>query len=922
MDKQWFPTAGILLAASLVLSASVLPLPSAQQGSSKKPSLPPGILRGTIGGVLSLDAARGQEAPEAVLLKSPLQSAPLGSTGASGRATTAPSSSVLTKSMTPRPPELQPESPVAGPAEAALAPGSLEMAAILLSSASPVRGSGQKCSKSSGLCVTVPAPASATLKTVTPRQTWQPAGAPFAPTSLASMSGPAHWLWYVLGRHPSNASTSVWFAMRPGHFRPETSTPLTLAPRSLGSPDRLPFASTANIPTVTEPLPSEAPGTSWLDRTSGALIVDSRSSTDADTSSPGPGPSGATVLLLPSAKPPPQLSSTFSSPHPPPPISLSLSLSPPPPISPSPVLTPNSSVTPGARGPLSPAMSAFAPSTEDLPLNTSSFAPALPLLMVPQPATLQGMAQPVPASPAHTAILSLQHSSSLPLSPPSFGSPRVPRSSDPTQSSALPYPGQDIFFQDSVYSTPGLGHVTHSVTFQIISEAFSATLQSPAPLKRWLLSEHIRHQLQPMYQEAFPNFKGVGVLVFGPGSATVNASLVFGGQPGPSARNILWILYRKVKASRWMLGSLTLAENSLASDGSSLTDLALETIRICFTSMRPFLPQTFLPGSEPFVLLEKQILQLVTPLVSEFYKMHPQEGPLILFSNVNQWVSVYMEYKFHNPIPTHLRGLADYLAHSIRESTLQKSSITANGEKADLALYEMWLLIPGQPFTKALEDKTSPDFQEHQQQLTTLLTMVLRPLQNFAQVVVEEVWPEPLTAKVGATFFGAMPAKALIQERVRQALSFLREAEGLWVEMFIPELSTPSSSASSQPGAHVPSYAFLNLNLLLATLILVLGQAPARPPSQKGVGKDLKLDYTAILSQDLSSTWLRQLTRGNLPPDSWDINSGLEATLGTLVPGLELDPPERKETQLGWDTDLPDISGAWGLAATENTEGP
>jgi hypothetical protein len=58
------------------------------------------------------------------------------------------------------------------------------------------------------------------------------------------------------------------------------------------------------------------------------------------------------------------------------------------------------------------------------------------------------------------------------------------------------------------------------------------------------------------------------------------------------------------------------------------------------------------------------------------------------------------------------------------------------------------------------------------------------------------------------------------------------------------------------------------------------GQAPARPPSQKGVGKDLKLDYTAILSQDLSSTWLRQLTRGNLPPDSWDINSGLEATLG------------------------------------------
>lgn len=40
------------------------------------------------------------------------------------------------------------------------------------------------------------------------------------------------------------------------------------------------------------------------------------------------------------------------------------------------------------------------------------------------------------------------------------------------------------------------------------------------------------------------------------------------------------------------------------------------------------------------------------------------------------------------------------------------------GEKAELVLYEMWLQIPGQPFTEALKDKTSPESQKLQQQLT------------------------------------------------------------------------------------------------------------------------------------------------------------------------------------------------------------
>ncbi|XP_055132885.2 taste receptor cell protein 1-like [Symphalangus syndactylus] len=116
-----------------------------------------------------------------------------------------------------------------------------------------------------------------------------------------------------------------------------------------------------------------------------------------------------------------------------------------------------------------------------------------------------------------------------------------------------------------------------------------------------------------------------------------------------------------------MLGNLSLAENSLTSDGADLITLAWETISIHFTAMTPFLPQLLVPGSVSFVLLERQILQQVTPVVSGFYKASPQERPLLLFSNADQWVGVYIEYKFQTPIATHLQGLANHLAQNITD---------------------------------------------------------------------------------------------------------------------------------------------------------------------------------------------------------------------------------------------------------------
>ena len=47
---------------------------------------------------------------------------------------------------------------------------------------------------------------------------------------------------------------------------------------------------------------------------------------------------------------------------------------------------------------------------------------------------------------------------------------------------------------------------------------------------------------------------------------------------------------------------------------------------------------------------------------------------------MDQWVGVYIEYKFQTPVGTHLPGLANYLAQNIMDPAVQKSSIMAKGE--------------------------------------------------------------------------------------------------------------------------------------------------------------------------------------------------------------------------------------------------
>ncbi|CAH6869706.1 Trcg1 [Phodopus roborovskii] len=818
MDKRWFPAAGIL-AGLLIVSASTLTLlsthedlnqvPSASDTSVRQSSGILGILTETVGGINSaekeseaLERRAGALSSEAVGgQKSPSMPGPLRNIRPSGRDIHGPIPSVLKASVAHMTVDSQPVSSGVDPVEENLASGTLETIAMSLPQPSPTHGSEQMFSKVPKLYWTIPA--SASLETiVASKPTWHPIRAslfpivPRAPCLLLNTSCPPAW--------------------RDGHSRPEASPPVAPAPRSpLGLPI---FPWMPNIPKTTELLLSASSGRSGSDLTSQAFTVDSGSSENTAALGTGSVCSGAPVLLLSSATSPSHPSSPCS-----PPSSSALLLSsslppaslllfPSPPSIPAPV----SSITTGARDPPKPSVSVTALSTADPPIQTSNLAP--PMAQRPSHPGPR-----IPNSLIYLPNLSLQHFSNPPSAPRSSGFTELSGGTVSTQSSTLPHSGQEVFLQDLSSSTPGPSHVTHSVTFRINSKCFTTAFWNLIPLNRRLLSNRlICYQLQLIYHEAFSSFKNVSALLFRPGSTEVTASLVFD-QPDPSALEILWALYRKVKASRWLLGHLSLADNSLSSDEYNMEDLTRETINITFTLMRPFLPQLLLPGSQPFILLEKQILQLVTHEVSRFYKTNLQDQPLLLFSNVNEWVSIYMEYKFKSPIPTHLRGLASYLAHHITDPTLQKSSMVANGEKAELALYETWLLILGHPYSESLENKTSSESQELRGLLTKWITSALKPLHNFGQVVVEEFQQEPLIAKVQAAFFGAAPAQAIIQDCMHQALHFLQETEGLQLEMLIPVLGTPSSRASRGP-----SHGF-TLNLQLITSLLVLVALDAAP---------------------------------------------------------------------------------------------
>ncbi|XP_074092475.1 taste receptor cell protein 1-like isoform X2 [Macrotis lagotis] len=285
--------------------------------------------------------------------------------------------------------------------------------------------------------------------------------------------------------------------------------------------------------------------------------------------------------------------------------------------------------------------------------------------------------------------------------------------------------------------------------------------------------------------------------------------------------DIVWVLYREVKGIGMMLGNLSLAENSIQSEASTLTTLAPLTVHVSLTTMEPFVSSLLRPGSATYTTLEGQTMGPVTPVVLGFYGMHPQEQPLLLFSNDDQWVGVTIVYKFNVPVPAGLRGLADLLAREMTDTHIQKSSISVNEEKAELTIYNLWLRIPLWPFTEALKDKASRESRELRGKLTRGLTTILKSTQNFAEVIVEEFLPSPMTARVRPTYFSAAPSEADVQEWVSQGLGTLKDTEGLYVEMASPGLDLPSSRPSLPPKTSFHGYVVIVIVLGILLLLVV-----------------------------------------------------------------------------------------------------
>ncbi|XP_029092944.1 taste receptor cell protein 1-like [Monodon monoceros] len=472
MNGQWLPAAGLLLAAVLVVSASALPRlpphkdlgpsplasgPSALQGDSKKIVLPSlNALVTVLAGVFP-SAKRPGEAP--------------------GRKAGA----------------LFPEAP--GDQQTLL--GSLLDLPLHSDQPAPLGTSGvsdRATPRPVPSAVAEPAahraPESQPVSYVAgPGEEILVTGSPEIAATSPSQASPQPLAWPV-GRHASSPNAWVPSASGASNFSPGTAPLLTLAPKApekaVSSAPQGPLAFTSISNTAHS-------GLRLTQKWSG---VQSGSSTQWSFN----------VAIA--------LSGTLST------VVISITATVVPTLIP--VTCTNVTITsPGPSFPLhhrsqnlfrDASASELPPTTSGLIFSVSSVPPALPPLVVTGMAALPWTVQPGPVVPANAAPLttrSLGCVSGLPA-----GCPSVPGGAASSQSSFLPHPGQAVSLQDSGSPSPGPSRVTHSVTFRITNEAFSAALGNPASLEYQLLSENIRHQLQSVYHEAFSSFEGVGVLLF------------------------------------------------------------------------------------------------------------------------------------------------------------------------------------------------------------------------------------------------------------------------------------------------------------------------------------------------------------------------------------------------------------------------
>ncbi|KYO21280.1 taste receptor cell protein 1-like [Alligator mississippiensis] len=324
-------------------------------------------------------------------------------------------------------------------------------------------------------------------------------------------------------------------------------------------------------------------------------------------------------------------------------------------------------------------------------------------------------------------------------------------------------------------------------------------------------------KLTPIYKSKFHNCEKVVVYAFSPGSVIVNATAVFKHNTTvPSTSDMVRALYSKLMHTGMMLGDFSLNGDSIQSTGSTVKRLDPMIINVNL-QIKDIFPSSIL-NLNSIDTLKNQMVKWLSGSLENALNGTLEAVPKMIFSNDEQWVGVSMIYKLRSTSDVSNKDTANFLSEKV-DPQIRKSSITVNGEKADLTLYNFTLRILDRMFSESLNNKINKDFLDLQRAVTRGLTKILNKTDLFAEVVVEQFTPGSVIATVTPTYFQPSPTESSIQDLIFHHQNILKE-EGLTID---PNsvLGAPSLPTVPPTERSFPSYAIAIIVLCILLIIAV-----------------------------------------------------------------------------------------------------
>nr|XP_033776606.1 taste receptor cell protein 1-like isoform X2 [Geotrypetes seraphini] len=326
-----------------------------------------------------------------------------------------------------------------------------------------------------------------------------------------------------------------------------------------------------------------------------------------------------------------------------------------------------------------------------------------------------------------------------------------------------------------------------------------------------------------------PLFLFLATLGFWPGSVIVDSNIVFqNNTEAPSTDAIVRALYNNIYTTNMHLGNFSLDVESIQSNTSTTDLLKPVAVKISFIIQKIFISSLQNSSSNEYSTLQNQTVIWLTPALTASYGQSLQENPDISFSNGDQWVSVSANYKLKAPSSVRNKSVANSLARWNSTSILVwRSTISVNGIKPDLVLFNVRMRITNRDFTDSLQNKSSQESEYLRGNLTEGLGTILRGTPQFAEIVVDTFQPGSVIANANPTYFEGGPSEAEVCQTIVNNLNELQN-RGLSVEpssiIIAPSTTTVPpvpQLESSFPGYAVAIIVMCSL-LILAILILII----------------------------------------------------------------------------------------------------